>query len=146
MEEKKQNIIGGIILIVLIVLLISYWLIINNDNNGNENNEIILTPLEVTADPTSYMGSEIKVKGIVITNDPEETTFLMMPTDIYIQCGRNAFCGEEYAHLTVNFDPHLLDKTLPSLEHEIIVTGNIERRVDDTYNLVATAIEDNGEI
>ncbi len=145
MDERKQNIIGGIVVVIIIAILVSYWVLIV-DNNGIENNEIILTPLEVTADPAAYIGNEIKVEGVVITNELESSSFLMMPIDLYIQCGRNAFCGEEYTHLLVDCQTYLSGKTIPSIEHDIIVTGNIEKNPDDTYVLVAQKINDKGKI
>lgn len=145
MDERKQNIIGGIVFVVIIVILATYWLMISNNNN-TENNEIILTPLEVTADPAAYMGNEIKVEGVVITKELENSSLLIMPIDIYIQCGRDAYCGEEYSHLRVDCNTYLSGKTIPSIEHGIIVTGNIKKNPDDTYVLVAKNINDKGKI
>ncbi|UCD13124.1 MAG: hypothetical protein JSW60_06070 [Thermoplasmatales archaeon] len=146
MDERKQNIIGGIILAVIIIIIVSYWLIISGNNIETGDNEIILTPLEVTADPAAYMGNEIKVEGVVITNEQEKSSFLMMPIDIYIQCDRNAFCGEEYTHLRVDCKTYLSEKTIPFIEHNVIVNGNIKKNSDGTYVLVAKKINDKGKI
>ncbi len=129
MDERKQNIIGGIVFIVIIVILASYWLFFINNNKSTDNNEIILTSLEVTADPAAYIGNEIKVEGVVITKELENSSFLMMPIDIYIQCGRNAYCGEEYTHLLVDCKTYLSEKTIPAIEHDIIVTGHIKKKI-----------------
>jgi hypothetical protein len=142
MREKLQNIIGGILLVVIIVIIITIWLSLGKDNSNSDDNRIILTPSEVNADPAAYTGDEIRVEGVVITKNQGDYTFLMMPIDIYIQCGRNAFCGEEYSHLKVRYQ----DNTLPSFEHNIVVTGNLNKNTDNTYVLYATKIKDKGKI
>jgi hypothetical protein len=142
MKEKLQNIIGGILLVVIIVIIITIWLSLGKDNSNSDDNRIILTPSEVNADPAAYTGDEIRVEGVVITKNQGDYTFLMMPIDIYIQCGRNAFCGEEYSHLKVRYQ----DNTLPSFEHNIVVTGNLNKNTDNTYVLYATKIKDKGKI
>jgi hypothetical protein len=142
MKEKIQNIIGGTILIILIIILISFWLILGSNTTNSDENGIILTPLEVTADPAAYTGNEIKVEGVVITTNQDDSSFLIMPIDIYIQCDRNAFCGEEYTHLKVSYE----GKTLPSFEHDVVVTGNLNKTINDTYVLFATMIKDKGRI
>ena len=142
MREKLQNITGGIILVIIIVIIIAIWLSLGNDNTNSDDKGIILTPLEVNADPAAYAGDEIRVEGVVITTNQGDSTFLMMPIDIYIQCDRNAFCGEEYSHLKVRYQ----DNTLPSFEHNIVVTGNLNKNADNTYVLYATKINDKGRI
>ena len=142
MKEKLQNIIGGILLVVIIVIIITIWLSLGNDNTNSDDNGIILTTLEVNADPTAYIGDEIKVEGVVITQNIGDSTFLMMPIDIYIQCDRNPYCGEEYSHLKVRYQ----DNAIPTFEHNVIVTGNLNKNADNTYVLSATKIKDNGKI
>ena len=142
MKEKLQNIIGGILLVVIIVIIITIWLSLGNDNTNSDDNGIILTTLEVNADPTAYIGDEIKVEGVVITGNIGDSTFLMMPIDIYIQCDRNAYCGEEYSHLKVRYQ----DNAIPPIEHDVVVTGNLNKNTDNTYVLSATKIKDKGSI
>ncbi len=113
----------------------------NTDTNG-----IVLTPLEVTADPAAYTNDEIRVEGVIITKDQAACRFLIMPTNIYLGCGRNAFCGEENTHLTVDCKRYLSEVSIPSLEHAVVVTGNLEEAAPDTYVLIAESIDDKGLI
>jgi hypothetical protein len=142
MKEKMQNIFGGVFLIIMIVVIIAFWLNIGGNNMNTEDNEIILTPLEVNADPSSYTSNEINVEGVVITSNQGDFSFLIMPIDIYIQCDRNAYCGEEYSHLKVRYE----ENTLPLFEHDVVVTGNLNKNSDNTYVLYASEIKDKGKI
>lgn len=141
MEERNQNIIGAIVLIIIAIVIILFWLLFMRNGSTPEEDGVILTPLEVTADPAAYTGSEIKVEGVVISNNLGDSSFIIMPIDIYIQCGRNAYCGEEYTHLIVNYDG-----TPPSLENDVIVTGNLEKKSDESYELNAIKINVKGKI
>jgi hypothetical protein len=142
MKEKMQNIFGGIFLIIIIVVIIAIWLNIGGNNTNTEDNRIILTPLEVNADPSAYISNEINVEGVVITSNQVDFSFLIMPIDIYIQCDRNAYCGEEYSHLKVRYE----ENKLPSFEHDVVVTGNLNKNSDNTYVLYASEIKDKGKI
>ena len=141
MEEKKQNVIGIIAFIAIVIIIILFWQFFSGNGSNTDNYGVILTPSEVTADPSAYTGSEIKVNGIVIDRNSGESSFIIMPIDIYISCDRNAYCGEENTHLSVKYE-----KTIPGLEHEVIVTGNLIKSNDDTYFISATIINDKGKI
>ena len=141
MEEKKQNMIGALALIIIIIVIVFFWLFFTGNASNNDEDGIILTPLEVTADPAAYTNSEIKVEGIVISRNQDDPSFVIMPIDIYIQCDRNAYCGEEYTHLKIRYQG-----TIPSIEHNVVVTGNLEKKSDSSYELTATKIKDKGKI
>jgi hypothetical protein len=94
MDERNQNVIGVIALIVIIIVIIFSWLILTEKDSGTEE-IIVLTPLDVTADPAAYTGREIKVEGVIIERYQTESFFIIMPIDIYLQCDRNPYCGQE---------------------------------------------------
>ena len=50
-------------------------------------------------------------------------------------------CGEEYTHLKVVYQG-----TIPQIEHDVIITGNLEKKSDGTYELIASKIKDKGKI
>lgn len=141
MEEQKQNKIGIIALISIVIIIVLIWLFFLGGGSDSEDNGVILTPLEVTADPASYTDREIKVEGIVIARNQDDSSFIIMPIDIYISCDRNAYCGEEYTHLNVKYE-----NTIPALEHDVIVTGNLNKIANGTYVLHSTKIIDKGKI
>jgi hypothetical protein len=141
MDDRKQNIIGVIALIIIIIVNVFFWLLFIGNGTDTDEGGVILTPLEVTADPAAFTGSEIKVEGIVIARNPNNSSFIIMPIDIYISCDRNAYCGEEYTHLSVIFNGKI-----PSLEHDVIITGNLLKKSDDNYKLEAIKINDKGKI
>jgi hypothetical protein len=140
MKERNQNVTGAIALIIIIIVIIFSWLLLTGEDSDTED-RIILTPLDVTADPAAYTGSEIKVKGVIIERDQAGSSFIIMPIDIYLQCDRNPYCGEEYTHLKV-----IYQGTIPPIEHDVIVTGNLEKKSDETYELIASKIKDKGKI
>ena len=140
MDERNQNIIGAIALIIVIIVIVFSWLILTGKDTDDKDG-IILTPLDVTADPAAYTGSEIKVEGIIIERDQADSSFIIMPIDIYYQCDRNPYCGEEYTHLKVVYQG-----TIPQIEHDVIITGNLEKKSDETYELIASKIKDKGKI
>ncbi len=141
MQEKMQNIIGVIILIFIVIIIVLFWLFSSGNSSDIVDDRIILTPLEVTADPAAYINGEIKVEGVIIDRNQGDSSFVMMPIDIFLSCDRNAYCGEEYTHLNVRYE-----KTIPPIEHDVIVTGTINKTEDSTYVLVATKIMDKGLI
>lgn len=140
MQERMQNIIGVIALIIIIIIVL-FWFFSLGDSSDTVDDGVILTPLEVTADPAAYTKGEIKVEGVVIYRDQGDSSFIFMPIDIYLSCDRNAYCGEEYTFLNVKYE-----KTIPPLEHDVIVTGNLNKTEDNTYVLNATKIKDKGII
>jgi hypothetical protein len=142
MNEKVQNLIGGMVLVIIIILIISIWLTLGNTNSNTVDNTNILTLLDVNADPAAYTGDEIRVEGVVISKNNADATFLMMPSDIYIQCDRNAYCGEEYSHLKVSYTEDIL----PSFEHKVVVTGIIKKIADNTYVFDASIVKDKGKL
>ncbi len=140
MNERNQNVIGAIALIVIIIVIIFSWLILTGKDSDDKDG-IILTPLDVTADPAAYTDGEIKVEGVIIERDQAESSFIIMPIDIYLQCDRNPYCGEEYTHLKV-----IYQETMPPIEHDVIITGNLEKKSNETYELIASKINDKGKI
>ena len=140
MNERNQNVIGAIALIVIIIVIIFSWLILTGKDSDDKDG-IILTPLDVTADPAAYTDGEIKVEGVIIERDQADSSFIIMPIDIYLQCDRNPYCGEEYTHLNV-----IYQGTIPPIEHDVIITGNLEKKSNVTYELIASKINDKGKI
>lgn len=145
LEDRKKIKITVAVLVILFVIISLYAYHITKKPDA-ENSENILTTIEVNADPAAYVGMEIKVGGVVIGTNTNDSLFFIMPADIYLGCNKNPHCGEEYSILMVICDSCIPGCPLPLFEHQVIVTGMVEKNPDGSYIFKGYSIKDIGPL